>query len=138
MSSLVISPQRKCYALIVFVLFLPFCLYAQQCPASLTDSFISPDGIIEALRGDANLLNKGKDALVREAYEHGRSLNKLDLTDDTLFALIRRDPKIRSSIQHVINDDCKLKNSELKPIRPEELPKVLGSDESISNPAALR
>lgn len=55
---------------------------------------LSPDKIIELLRQEPGLLLEVKKMLVRKAYEQGRILDPEDLTDDSLFELLREDHNI--------------------------------------------
>lgn len=52
---------------------------------------LAPEKIIELLRQEPGLLLQVKRLLVRKAYEQGRILDPEDLTDDTLFQLLRED-----------------------------------------------
>ena len=45
-----------------------------------------------------------KKALVRKAYEQGRLLDPQDLTDDSLFRLVREDENVRVLVTHEIED----------------------------------
>lgn len=55
---------------------------------------LSPDRIIDLLRREPGLLLEIKKMLVRKAYEQGRILDPVDLTDDALFGLLREDHNI--------------------------------------------
>jgi protein involved in polysaccharide export with SLBB domain len=65
---------------------------------------LSPDRIIGLLRTEPGLLLQVKKALVRKAYEQGRLLDPRDLTDDSLFRLVREDENVRVLITHEIED----------------------------------
>jgi protein involved in polysaccharide export with SLBB domain len=65
---------------------------------------LSPDRIIGLLRTEPGLLLQVKKALVRKAYEQGRLLDPQDLTDDSLFRLVREDENVRVLITHEIED----------------------------------
>jgi polysaccharide biosynthesis/export protein len=55
---------------------------------------LSPDKIIDLLRQEPGLLLEVKKMLVRKAYEQGRILDPEDLSDDSLFELLREDHNI--------------------------------------------
>src|SRR5579864_1389499 len=129
--------QRTCRVILWLLIFMAFSAYAQQpCPVISVDpeSTLSAEGEIEALRGDSGLLESAKDALVREASEHGTLLKKSELTDEKLFEVIRRDLNVRTVVLRAINGDCKLRKRRLTPIQPEELPKALGSQGAPQTP----
>jgi protein involved in polysaccharide export with SLBB domain len=65
---------------------------------------LSPDRIIGLLRTEPGLLLQVKKALVRKAYEQGRLLDPQDLTDDSLYRLVREDENVRVLITHEIED----------------------------------
>ena len=65
---------------------------------------LSPDRIIGLLRTEPGLLLQVKKALVRKAYEQGRLLDPRDLTDDSLFRLVREDENVRVLVTHEIED----------------------------------
>jgi protein involved in polysaccharide export with SLBB domain len=65
---------------------------------------LSSDRIIGLLRTEPGLLLQVKKALVRKAYEQGRLLDPQDLTDDSLFRLVREDENVRVLITHEIED----------------------------------
>jgi protein involved in polysaccharide export with SLBB domain len=65
---------------------------------------LSSDRIITLLRTEPGLVLQVKKALVRKAYEQGRLLDPQDLTDDSLFRLIREDENVRVLITHEIED----------------------------------
>ena len=56
---------------------------------------LSADTLSEILRHEPGLLLQVKKMLVRKAYEQGRLLDPEDLTDDTLYRLLRDDNSIR-------------------------------------------
>jgi protein involved in polysaccharide export with SLBB domain len=65
---------------------------------------LSADRIISLLRSEPGLLLQAKKALVRKAYEQGRLLDPEDLTDDSLFRLIREDVNVRILMTQQIED----------------------------------
>jgi protein involved in polysaccharide export with SLBB domain len=77
---------------------------------------LSADKILSILRQEPGLLLQVKKALVRKAFEQGRVLDPVDLTDDTLFTLIREDDNIRVIATHEIVDRAYIK---AKPTRDE-------------------
>jgi protein involved in polysaccharide export with SLBB domain len=77
---------------------------------------LSADRILFILRDEPGLLLQIKKALVRKAFEQGRILDPNDLTDDTLFTLIRQDDNIRVIATHEIVDRAYIK---AKPTREE-------------------
>jgi protein involved in polysaccharide export with SLBB domain len=56
---------------------------------------LSAAAIQQILVREPGLLLEVKKALVRKAYEQGRLLDPVDLTDETLFALLREDNNVR-------------------------------------------
>jgi len=60
--------------------------------------------IITLLEKEPGLFLQVKKLLVRTAYQQGRVLDPKDLTDETLFRLIRRDENIRILITNEIED----------------------------------
>ena len=56
---------------------------------------LSADRILYILRDEPGLLLQVKKALVRKAFEQGRILDPMDLTDEALFRLIREDDSVR-------------------------------------------
>src|ERR1041384_1353359 len=56
---------------------------------------LSPEKIISILQKESGLLLQFKRVLVRKAYEQGRILDPEDLTDDSLFTLVREDATVR-------------------------------------------
>jgi len=56
---------------------------------------LSAATIQQILVGEPGLLLEVKKALVRKAYEQGRLLDPVDLTDNTLFALLQEDNNVR-------------------------------------------
>ncbi|HEY1801723.1 MAG TPA: SLBB domain-containing protein [Terriglobales bacterium] len=56
---------------------------------------LSADKILTILRQEPGLLLQVKKILVRKAYEQGRLLDPVDLTDDAVFQLLREDQNIR-------------------------------------------
>ncbi len=56
---------------------------------------LSAKAIQSILQNEPGLLLEVKKALVRKAYQQGRLLNPLDLTDDALFELLRTDNNVR-------------------------------------------
>ena len=77
---------------------------------------LSADRILSILRQEPGLLLQVKKALVRKAFEQGRVLDPNDLTDETLFTLIRKDDNIRVIATHEIVDRGYIK---AKPTREE-------------------
>src|SRR6185437_13304574 len=65
---------------------------------------LSADKIITILRQEPGLLLQVKKILVRKAYEQGRILDPVDLTDDAVFQLLREDQNIRVLATHEIVD----------------------------------
>jgi len=65
---------------------------------------LSPEKIIALLQQETGLLLQVKKLLVRKAYEQGRLLDPVDLTDESLFRLITRDENIRIVITREIED----------------------------------
>jgi len=65
---------------------------------------LSADRIITILRQEPGLLLQVKKILVRKAYEQGRILDPIDLTDDAVFQLLREDQNIRVLATHEIVD----------------------------------
>jgi protein involved in polysaccharide export with SLBB domain len=64
----------------------------------------SSDRIITLLRTEPGLVLQVKKALVRKAYEQGRLLDPQDLTDDSLFRLVREDENVRVLVTHEIEN----------------------------------
>jgi protein involved in polysaccharide export with SLBB domain len=56
---------------------------------------LSADKVLEIFRAETGLLLQFKKTLVRKAYEQGKYLDPLDLTDDAVFRLVRDDVTIR-------------------------------------------
>ncbi len=77
---------------------------------------LSADRILSILREEPGLLLQVKKALVRKAFEQGRLLDPNDLTDESLFTLIRQDDNIRVIATHEIVDRAYIK---AKPTREE-------------------
>jgi protein involved in polysaccharide export with SLBB domain len=92
---------------------------------------LSADRILFILRDEPGLLLQIKKALVRKAFEQGRILDPNDLTDDTLFTLIRQDDNIRVIATHEIVDRAYIK---AKPTR-EELARDLPCRQLMPNDA---
>jgi protein involved in polysaccharide export with SLBB domain len=65
---------------------------------------LSSDRIITLLRTEPGLVLQVKKALVRKAYEQGRLLDPQDLTDESLFRLVREDENVRVLVTHEIED----------------------------------
>jgi protein involved in polysaccharide export with SLBB domain len=65
---------------------------------------LSADRIIILLQGEPGLLLEVKKTLVRKAYEQGRLLDPQDLTDDSLYALVRQDETVRVLITREIEN----------------------------------
>jgi protein involved in polysaccharide export with SLBB domain len=65
---------------------------------------LSPDKIIEILSEEPGLLLAVKRALVRKAYEQGRILDPQELTDNSVFQLIRDDENIRVIASKEVED----------------------------------
>jgi protein involved in polysaccharide export with SLBB domain len=66
--------------------------------------FLSADRIIGLLQQEPGLLLQVKKTLVRKAYEQGRLLDPQDLTDESLFRLIREDYAVRVVVTREIED----------------------------------
>src|SRR5271166_1144217 len=60
-----------------------------------SSSSLSADDIISALRQDPKLLRQVKDDAVQKAQEQGRTIDPDDLTDESLFQMIRDDRGVR-------------------------------------------
>jgi protein involved in polysaccharide export with SLBB domain len=56
---------------------------------------LSPEIVINLLRKENGLLLEIKKALVRKAYDEGRIIDPADLTDDSVFTMIREDQSVR-------------------------------------------
>jgi protein involved in polysaccharide export with SLBB domain len=56
---------------------------------------LSADKIIPILQDETGLMLEVKKALVRQAFEQGRVLNSDDLTDETIYRLVRDDENVR-------------------------------------------
>ena len=93
---------------------------------------LSPDRIIALLRTEPGLLLQVKKALVRKAYEQGRLLDPQDLTDDSLFRLVREDDNVRVLVTREIEDRYYIR---AKPTR-EELERGLVAREQLSKESA--
>jgi protein involved in polysaccharide export with SLBB domain len=65
---------------------------------------LSADRILYILREEPGLLLQVKKALVRKAFEQGRLLDPKDLTDESVFRLIREDDGIRIIATQEIED----------------------------------
>src|SRR6266567_7983375 len=65
---------------------------------------LSPEKIIGILRDEPGLLLAVKRTLVHKAYEQGRILDPKELTDESLFRLIREDDAIRALATREIED----------------------------------
>jgi len=65
---------------------------------------LSADKIIELLQREPGLLLAVKKRLVREAFEQGRLLDPKDLSDESLFLLLRQDENIRILATQEIED----------------------------------
>jgi protein involved in polysaccharide export with SLBB domain len=65
---------------------------------------LSADKILDILRLEPGLLLQVKKAIVRRAFEQGRILDPKDLTDDTIFRMIREDDSIRIIATREIED----------------------------------
>lgn len=65
---------------------------------------LSPDQIIELLRGETGLFLQVKKVLVRKAFEQGRLIDPGDLTDEAVFRLVREDEGTRVLITREIED----------------------------------
>ncbi len=65
---------------------------------------LSSDRIITLLRAEPGLVLQVKKALVRKAYEQGRLLDPQDLSDESLFRLVRQDENVRVLVTHEIED----------------------------------
>src|SRR5258708_30218991 len=77
---------------------------------------LSADRILYILREEPGLLIQVKKALVRKAFEQGRLLNPQDLTDESVFRLIREDDSIRIIATREIEDRAYVR---AKPTREE-------------------
>jgi protein involved in polysaccharide export with SLBB domain len=56
---------------------------------------LSADKIIPILQQETGLMLEVKKALVRKAFEQGRMVNADDLTDDTIYRMVREDQNVR-------------------------------------------
>jgi len=56
---------------------------------------LSPETIISMLRRESGLLLEIKKAVVRKAFDQGRVIDPSELTDDSLFTMIREDDGVR-------------------------------------------
>jgi len=65
---------------------------------------LSADRILDILQQEPGLLLQVKKMLVRKAFEQGRLLDPGDLTDETLFRLVREDENIRILATREIED----------------------------------
>ena len=65
---------------------------------------LSADRILDILQQEPGLLLQVKKMLVRKAFEQGRLLDPADLTDETLFRLVREDENIRILATREIED----------------------------------
>lgn len=63
--------------------------------SSATSSALPADDIIAALRQSPKLLQQVKDDVVQKAQEQGRTIDPDDLTDESLFQMIRDDRSVR-------------------------------------------
>ncbi len=63
--------------------------------SSATSSALPADDIIAALRQSPKLLQQVKDDVVQKAQEQGRTIDSDDLTDESLFQMIRDDRSVR-------------------------------------------
>lgn len=94
---------------------------------------LSADKIISLLRQETGLLLEVKKALVRKAYEQGRILDPSDLTDDSLFRLLREDESIRVIATREIEDRNYIR---VKPTREElEQERLRQSPSGVELPA---
>ncbi len=87
---------------------------------------LSADKIITILRQEPGLLLEVKKVLVRKAYEQGRLLDSVDLTDDAIFQLLREDQNVRVLATQQIEDRNYIR---AKPTR-EEIARDLGARET--------
>jgi len=65
---------------------------------------LSADKIIPILEQETGLMLEVKKALVRRAFEQGRVVNSSDLTDDTVYRMIREDEDVRVIATREIED----------------------------------
>lgn len=77
---------------------------------------LSADKIIPLLEEETGLMLEVKKALVRQAFEQGRVLNSDDLTDETIYRLVREDEKVRIIATRQIEERAYVK---AKPTRDE-------------------
>ena len=101
----------------------------------------SADRILPILRQEPGLLLQVKKALVRKAFEQGQILNPIDLTDDALFDLIRKDENVRVIATHEIVDrgyiKAKPRREELARDLPCRLPGSTGSEAKQADQSSL-
>ncbi len=106
---------------------------------------LSADTIVELLQREPGLLLAVKKRLVREAFEQGRLLDPKDLTDESLFLLLRQDENIRILATQEIEDRSYVRP---KPTQEElarkdywrtrTLARTQGNASSASGPANLQ
>src|SRR5437660_2293010 len=65
---------------------------------------LSSEKIVSILQDEPGLFLQVKKLLVRKAYEQGRLLDPVDLTDEEVFRLIRRDENVRVLITRELED----------------------------------
>jgi protein involved in polysaccharide export with SLBB domain len=65
---------------------------------------LAPDTIISILRKEVGLMLQVKKAVVRKAFDQGRILNPAEISDDSLFTMIREDDSIRVVVTKEIVD----------------------------------
>jgi protein involved in polysaccharide export with SLBB domain len=65
---------------------------------------LSSEKIVSILQDEPGLFLQVKKMLVRKAYEQGRLLDPVDLTDEEVFRLIRRDENVRVLVTREIED----------------------------------
>jgi protein involved in polysaccharide export with SLBB domain len=85
---------------------------------------LSADKIVSLLRNEAGLLLQVKRLLVHTSYEQGRLLDPQDLTDESVFRLVREDENVRVLITREIENRLYVR---VKPTR-EELERGLISE----------
>jgi len=66
---------------------------------------LSADNIISTLRQDPELLQQVRNVVIQKAQEQGRSMNSGNVTDESLFRLIREDRSVRTLAAREIEDD---------------------------------
>jgi hypothetical protein len=103
---------------------------------------LSASSITQILLREPGLMPAVKKTLVRRAYEQGRLLDPLDLTDEALFQLLRDDANVRTLITREIEDRSyvrakpshgELRNGEWRIVTTRQVP---SDGKSLSQPEA--